>query len=199
MKNLIKEQLRIQMKDQLASMGKEEKIRLDSQIMQKLKNLLSALSSNWSLQYGEAPIVGMYVPLDGEPDIREILSWEYFRPSFPVLKNADLRLMEYSRYNGKFWDSTLSDYFLKEEKPRYCLPDYVIIPGLMYDKKGNRLGRGKGYFDTYLNQHECYSIGVCYSFQIREKIETQDHDKNVSLIVTDNEVIKIKNNHFLKF
>lgn len=194
---LDKNQLRNHMKDKLSKLDSSDKLKLDVQIINKLKEVIFNLSSNWSLQYGEKPILGMYVPMEAEPDIKDIISWDVVSPCFPVLKNSELRLMEYSRFEGNQWVPSLNNYFIDEKKTKYCVPDFVLVPGIVFDKRGYRLGRGKGFFDTYLEQHECYSIGLCYSFQLEEKMHVENHDKKISMLIMNNEIITFKKNNFL--
>jgi 5-formyltetrahydrofolate cyclo-ligase len=54
--------------------------------------------------------------------------------------------------------------------------DMAIIPGLAFDKSGNRLGRGKGYYDKLLKAEKMTKIGVCYSFQMVESVPTDSFD-----------------------
>lgn len=68
--------------------------------------------------------------------------------------------------------------------------DLIILPGIAFDKAGNRLGYGKGYFDRLLKKTKAYKIGLAYDFQIVENIPAETHDQKVDLIVTDKKLIK---------
>lgn len=63
--------------------------------------------------------------------------------------------------------------------------DLVIVPGLAFDKKGRRLGRGKGCYDRFLNSlsGKTASIGLAFDFQILPKVPTATHDVNVSRVL----------------
>lgn len=56
--------------------------------------------------------------------------------------------------------------------------DLVIVPGIAFDKKGNRLGRGKGYYDRFLKclPKTTRRIGLAFDFQILPSLPTQPHD-----------------------
>ena len=55
--------------------------------------------------------------------------------------------------------------------------DLAVIPGVAFDKDGNRMGRGKGYYDRLLPKlGNTYKIGICLPFQLVEKIPTDEHD-----------------------
>jgi len=63
--------------------------------------------------------------------------------------------------------------------------DLVITPGLAFDKKGNRLGRGKGYYDRFLSKlsDRAPSIGLAFDFQILPLIPTTSHDVSVNKVI----------------
>lgn len=62
--------------------------------------------------------------------------------------------------------------------------DLAFIPGVAFDGQGNRLGRGKGYYDRFLPQLHCPTIGICYDRQMVETIPVQEHDRGVNQIMT---------------
>ncbi len=61
----------------------------------------------------------------------------------------------------------------------------VIVPGIAFDKKGNRLGRGKGYYDRFLRKlpEKTSSIGLAYDFQILPHIPANILDKKVDRVI----------------
>lgn len=68
-----------------------------------------------------------------------------------------------------------------------------LVPGVGFDKTGNRMGYGKGYYDRYLSRStaEICKIGVCYDEQLLEEIPTQEHDIKMDLVVSASDVIYI--------
>lgn len=63
--------------------------------------------------------------------------------------------------------------------------DVAIVPGMAFDKEGHRLGRGKGYYDRLLPLlSNAYKIGICFPFQLVEKVPTTVHDINVDEVIT---------------
>ena len=63
--------------------------------------------------------------------------------------------------------------------------DLVVVPGLAFDKKGRRLGRGKGYYDRFLPKisSNCAAIGLAYDFQILPFIPTTKYDAQVHQVI----------------
>ena len=63
--------------------------------------------------------------------------------------------------------------------------EFALIPGVSFDKQGNRLGRGKGYYDKLLPLLQSYNIGICYQFQAREKIPAEPFDRSMNEVWTE--------------
>ncbi|MDD5197168.1 MAG: 5-formyltetrahydrofolate cyclo-ligase [Candidatus Omnitrophota bacterium] len=63
--------------------------------------------------------------------------------------------------------------------------DLVITPGVAFDKKGNRLGRGKGYYDRFLSRipKDTPSIGLAFDLQILPVVPTTPHDVGVKKVL----------------
>ncbi len=60
----------------------------------------------------------------------------------------------------------------------------VIVPGLAFDREGNRLGYGGGYYDRFLSaEPEHPTVGLCYDFQLVDAIRAQAHDVPVQLVL----------------
>ncbi|NLE14300.1 MAG: 5-formyltetrahydrofolate cyclo-ligase [Spirochaetales bacterium] len=62
--------------------------------------------------------------------------------------------------------------------------DVMLVPALAYSRIGERLGRGKGYYDRYLASHpEVFSIGICRRYQLLEAIPTDAWDERVKTVL----------------
>lgn len=71
--------------------------------------------------------------------------------------------------------------------------ELIVTPGVAYDRNGNRVGRGKGYYDRLLAETRAVKIGVGYDFQlIDDDIETDGHDVQVDIIITENRHITVR-------
>lgn len=68
--------------------------------------------------------------------------------------------------------------------------DLIILPAVALDKKGNRIGRGKGYYDKLLSAVNAFKIGIVYSYQLVETIPYEIHDIPVDMVITDEGIIK---------
>ena len=63
--------------------------------------------------------------------------------------------------------------------------DAAVIPGVSFDRHGNRLGRGKGFYDRFLKKLNTFKIGICFSFQISDEIPHDEHDIAMDEIWTE--------------
>ncbi|MDR2116951.1 MAG: 5-formyltetrahydrofolate cyclo-ligase [Planctomycetaceae bacterium] len=65
--------------------------------------------------------------------------------------------------------------------------DVIIVPGLAFDEFGNRLGRGKGYYDRFLSRFplDVISIGLAFEHQIVSQVPVNHWDCPVSMVITE--------------
>lgn len=70
--------------------------------------------------------------------------------------------------------------------------DALLIPGVGFDERGNRLGYGGGHFDRLLGRlrRGAVTIGVALDEQIVESLPTEPHDKRVDVIVTPTRTLR---------
>ncbi len=62
--------------------------------------------------------------------------------------------------------------------------ELVVVPAVAYDKRGNRLGRGKGFYDRLLSSTQATKIGVAYEFQVIDEIPAEPHDVPMDMIIS---------------
>ena len=186
------------MKDTKAAAGlTKEQIR--SKILLKLKihkeedrNRKSALIKNKlfrTLAFKKAKKVMFFISFDGEVDTRDMIKESQ--------QSGKIIAVPVCRKNGLMRPSILSEK-AKLMRGLYgiCEPaikkwmnlkdlDLVIVPVVALDKKGNRLGRGKGYYDRFLEKlpAKTVSIGLAFDFQILPNIPASNHDKKVNKII----------------
>jgi 5-formyltetrahydrofolate cyclo-ligase len=67
----------------------------------------------------------------------------------------------------------------------------IVIPALAIDYQGQRLGRGAGYFDRYLEQYKGPTVGLVYDAEFLPEVPTETHDVPVGLVVTQSRTISI--------
>lgn len=62
--------------------------------------------------------------------------------------------------------------------------ELVVVPGLAFDRRGNRLGLGGGYYDRFLTRVNAPKAGLIYSELLLEVLPAETHDIPMDLVVT---------------
>jgi len=71
--------------------------------------------------------------------------------------------------------------------------DLILVPGVVFDIHGNRIGHGKGYYDRLLNYTQNIPhVGLAFEIQIVDAVLTEEHDLPVDIIVTEERIIECK-------
>ncbi len=70
----------------------------------------------------------------------------------------------------------------------------LVTPGLAFDRKGERLGRGRGFYDRFLTTYRgvVIPVGICYHIQVIEEVPAAGYDCAVRMIVTEEGCLEIK-------
>lgn len=91
-------------------------------------------------------------------------------------------------------DLTVSTMGIREPVSGIPIPiaiiDLVIVPGLAFDEYGNRLGRGRGFYDRFLAHPEFQGVSCALGFeeQMVPNVPVGPLDKPVDMVVTDEKV-----------
>lgn len=72
-----------------------------------------------------------------------------------------------------------------QNEPYHGGYDLIVVPGVAFDRKGNRIGRGKGYYDRFLCKHlDVRRIGICFDFQLVDEVPTEPTDIKMDKVIT---------------
>lgn len=63
--------------------------------------------------------------------------------------------------------------------------DLVVVPGVAFDRKGGRMGRGKGFYDRLLQGSDVVKIGICFGFQLVDEVPMQEHDILMDKVISE--------------
>ncbi|MEN8255570.1 MAG: 5-formyltetrahydrofolate cyclo-ligase [Verrucomicrobiota bacterium] len=140
--------------------------------------------------------VALYMAIAGEvnldplfPKCRELGK----RTCIPVF-NAEKKLYEMTEIMPETECST-GHYGIREPLSPALFPmrkiDLVVVPGVAFDRKGNRLGRGGGYYDRLLEGFSGASVAVAFDFQVLPQIPLEPHDKPVDVLVSETEIMNV--------
>jgi len=77
-------------------------------------------------------------------------------------------------------------------------PALILAPGLAFDKAGNRLGRGGGFYDRFFTEldeagREYMALGLCVDFQIFNRVPAGERDKKMNGLLTGSELKLFQN------
>lgn len=136
-------------------------------------------------------IVGAYLPIDSEIDVKPLLNALVEKKipcALPCLTDKGLCYRhwtpEASLVKGKFHTSEPSP-----DEP-IVEPTLLFIPLLAFDRKGHRLGYGKGHYDRFLKNYKGLIIGVAFAGQETPCIPFESHDHPLDYILTEREFFK---------
>ncbi|MFM9001749.1 MAG: 5-formyltetrahydrofolate cyclo-ligase [Opitutia bacterium] len=72
--------------------------------------------------------------------------------------------------------------------------DLILVPGLAFDRRGHRLGRGAGFYDLLLRRlpRRTFLLGHAHAFQLAGQVPTEEHDVRVRAVATPQEVVRCR-------
>lgn len=148
--------------------------------------------------FKNADAILFYAALDDEINIDECIDFALSKG-----KKAALPVCLDDNGNMKFYYiDSLNDiqtgYFgVREPDTDICreVTDFnntiCIVPGIVYDKNGYRLGYGKGYYDRFLENYSFISVGLCYNELIIDALPIGEYDVPVNYIITQDGLLTI--------
>ena len=107
----------------------------------------------------------------------------------PSIKGRKLKLKRYTsdanmiQHALGIWEPNLTETF-------EGIIDLIVVPGVAFDFKKNRLGRGKGYYDRFFKKKKTIRIGVGFDFQLINSVPTNRRDKRLDMIITPSTTIE---------
>jgi len=144
--------------------------------------------------------IGCYFPSNFEVNILNFIlqsKRKNFQFGLPVISKGN-------KMNFKHWSEGESLYLNKfgipepNFKNKIIKPDIILVPLVSFDKKLNRIGYGKGYFDRALKElskeKKIFTIGIAFSFQECSFIPFENHDYKLDCVLTDKKLIYNKKN-----
>jgi len=98
--------------------------------------------------------------------------------------------MKFAEYNLFDNLEVASSGFLQPINNNFLVPDVLLIPGVAFDQQKNRLGRGAGFYDRYLNINpKIIKIGICKHERLLDLIPYSSQDVKMDYIVTDKTLV----------
>ena len=185
---MIKDELRAKMREMRRSLTADEVKEKSAAIARSLLGIAAVK---------DARTVCVYISAFKEPDTRGIIGALLSagkRVAVPVTDEASVTLSlsyidnaaELARGAYGIYEPTVIKRADENDM------DVIITPGLAFDKRGGRMGFGKGYYDRLFEKTNALRIALCYDFQLFEKIPTEPHDAPMDIIVTEKRILVIQ-------
>lgn len=131
----------------------------------------------------------------GECDTWQLAQWMIRNKGFVVLPRVDQETLTLKLHRVSNLVDDLVRGFQGIFEPHINCPavaandiDWVLLPGLAFDKTGTRLGYGGGYFDRLLLSipRTAYRVAMGYKFQLIKNVPYESHDQKIDTLVLPN-------------
>ena len=173
-----------------------------SNILGKSQDQLIAATFFKAIEHGlkieSDSIVSGYWPISGEIDIRNLMSQlieKSFTVCLPVAARPGVPMIFRS---WKIDDKLLPGQYgvqQPERTKKRLEPDTVIVPLLAFDSLGNRLGYGRGYYDSTISflrqKRKILTMGVAFDCQEVSSVPSNNRDERLDWVITEKRVIQI--------
>ena len=153
------------------------------QLMEQSEKILAKLEQH--PDFINAEKVMLYSALPDEVQTQAFLEKWHFKKTIilPTVVGDDIIPVEYA----KDTDFAVGDFNILEPQNEPYSGDFdlIIVPGVAFDRNGNRIGRGKGYYDRFLCQHlDVKRIGICFDFQLVDEVPTEPLDIKMNEVIS---------------
>lgn len=149
-------------------------------------------------EFGLCVKIGLYAPFRNEADSGPVFqkaSTTRREIFYPAVDPATKEILFYRVRRL----SDLKPGFAGIPEPRRNHPlsdinylDLLLVPGVAFDRHGNRLGYGAGYYDRLLKSFRGSRIALAYEFQVCDELPAESRDENVDLIVTEERIVRVR-------
>ena len=144
--------------------------------------------------FGEARRIVLYHALPDElPTAAMIARWSHDKEILlpRVVGDHDMEIVAYHASQLATGAYNILEPTGSEVVAHFSASDVAIVPGVAFDRHGNRLGRGKGYYDRFLRRFAVTTIGVCPDFRLIDAIPAESHDVAMNCVITPSTTISI--------
>jgi len=147
-------------------------------------------------EYIKAEVIMVFLSLANEIDTTPVVlrAWQSSKRVLAPKVSWNQRRMLPIEIRSLTDDLTVSTMGIREPATGIPFPismiDLVLVPGLAFDEYGNRLGRGRGFFDRFLAHPEFEGVACAMAFeeQMAAQVPVGPLDRRVDMIVTDEQV-----------
>lgn len=180
----LKNQKRLLRQDMLAkrqSLSESFRINSEFKVHEQCKKLCQSY-----LKQGE--LLASYRHMPGELNLDSFNFTYKYKFIFPKVVGDSLHFFECNTEN----DFIAGSFNIPEPKD-HCLEinieecSMVLVPGVAFDRRGRRLGMGKGFYDKALADYKGLKVGVAFNCQLlNDELPHEDHDLFMDFVITEN-------------
>lgn len=166
----------------------------DSQITKRSKLIQEKLIG--SAEFIESKSIGVYLPIGSEVQTDYIIRNALESDKIVMLPRVIINelhffIVEKHDYDHDSFD--VNKFGIKEPKKTNMKLDFIdllIVPGIVFDSRGYRIGYGYGYYDKFMAEKNfSRSIGLAYDFQVmKNPIPKFEFDKKIDILITDDRI-----------
>lgn len=144
-----------------------------------------------------AKLVLAYMPMKYELDIlpaAELLKERGVSVAFPLcIDEGGLRLFVPANENGFVTGAygILEPDINTAREVTADMLDAILLPAIGFDRHGNRLGQGGGYYDRLLAKTDCLTVAVGFDCQLVDEVPTEPNDRKVDIIASPCELLRL--------
>jgi 5-formyltetrahydrofolate cyclo-ligase len=151
-------------------------------------------------EYRQAEILMVFLSLPAEVDTTPLVlsAWRDRKRVLAPKVSWEQRRMLPIEIRSLSDDLSESPLGIREPAQGVPIPlsniDLVIVPGIAFDVKGDRIGRGRGFYDRFLAQADWHGVacGLALEDQVVEHVPTKEHDIGLGMLVTDAQVRRFR-------
>lgn len=163
----------------------------DSQIARRSKLIQEKLIV--SAEFIESKSIGIYLPIGSEVQTDDIIRNALESEKTVMLPRViinDLHFFIVEKHDFDHDSFDVNIFGIKEPKKTNMKLDFIdllIVPGIVFDSHGYRIGYGYGYYDKFMAEKKfSKSIGLAYDFQVmKNPIPKFEFDKKIDILITD--------------
>ena len=143
--------------------------------------------------FRDAEVVMCYWSMDDEVYTHGFMDkWLFHKLLLlPVIENEQLIIKQFHGLKSMKPDPRFG--ILEPEGKEFIKTDnidLILVPGVAFDKKKNRMGRGKAFYDKLLPKLKCPKVGICFDFQIMNDIPINQFDIPMDMIISESFIIE---------
>ena len=149
-----------------------------------------------SITYRHSTDILLYASINGEVNI-----WPIFeaalkdgkKVAFPCCNDDNTMTFRYVTDRSQMSERTFGILEPDPSCEACCTSNFslLIVPGLVFDKNGYRIGYGKGFYDRYLSSFAGVSIGLVYSRLLLAEVPKGRFDRHVDVIISEKGVYAV--------